>query len=97
LELIKNKITELESIVWNGPFGAFEMKPFEKTTFEVADFIAKQTQASELTSVGGGGDTVSALKQSGNIEKMTYISTAGGAFLEYMEGKELPGVKALEK
>lgn len=97
LELIKNKITDLESIVWNGPFGAFEIKPFEKTTFEIANFIATQTQDGELTSVGGGGDTVSALKQSGNIEKMTYISTAGGAFLEYMEGKELPGVKALEK
>jgi phosphoglycerate kinase len=81
--------------VWNGPFGAFELTPFDKATMAVAKFAAAQTKAGKLVSVAGGGDTVSALNQAGVADDFTYVSTAGGAFLEWMEGKELPGVAAL--
>ncbi|MDB5507596.1 MAG: phosphoglycerate kinase [Hyphomicrobiales bacterium] len=86
-----------KTLVWNGPFGAFELQPFDAGTNEVARVAADLTQAGSLVTVAGGGDTVSALNQSGAGDRFTYISTAGGAFLEWLEGKVLPGVEALRK
>lgn len=83
------------TLIWNGPLGAFETPPFHTATIELAKFAAKRTKAGQLVSVAGGGDTVSALNMAGVAGDMTYISTAGGAFLEWMEGKVLPGVEAL--
>ena len=85
------------TVVWNGPMGAFEIAPFDKATVAVARHAAKLTKAGKLVTVAGGGDTVSALNHAGAADDFTYISTAGGAFLEWLEGKELPGVKALSK
>ncbi len=84
-----------KTLVWNGPFGAFELEPFDAATNAVARSAAALTDAGKLVTVAGGGDTVSALNQAGVGERFTYISTAGGAFLEWMEGKDLPGVAAL--
>ena len=84
-------------MVWNGPFGAFEMPPFDAGTNGAARMVADLTKAGQLCSVAGGGDTVAALKNAGVAEDFTFVSTAGGAFLEWLEGKELPGVKVLEK
>jgi phosphoglycerate kinase len=84
------------TVVWNGPFGAFEMAPFDRATVEAARLVAKATKAGNLLSVAGGGDTVAALNHAGVAGDFTYVSTAGGAFLEWLEGKELPGVTALE-
>ncbi len=83
------------TLVWNGPFGAFEMEPFNAGTNAAANAAAKLTKAGKLLSVAGGGDTVAALNQAGVGEDFSYISTAGGAFLEWLEGKALPGVEAL--
>jgi phosphoglycerate kinase len=83
------------TLVWNGPFGAFELAPFDAATVAVAQEAARLTEAGRLRSVGGGGDTVSALRHAGVAERMSYVSTAGGAFLEWLEGKTLPGVAAL--
>ena len=94
---ITEKLGAAKTLIWNGPLGAFEIEPFDAATVAVAKFAAEQTKAGELVSVGGGGDTVSALNQAGVATHFTYVSTAGGAFLEWMEGKELPGVKALEE
>jgi phosphoglycerate kinase len=97
-EAIKNVIAEfdkLNTLIWNGPFGVFEMPPFDTATMATAKAAAELTRSGRLISVAGGGDTVSALNQAGVAGDFTYISTAGGAFLEWMEGKELPGVKAL--
>ena len=94
---INGKIAECKTLVWNGPLGVFEMKPFDNATNKVAQHAAELTQEGKLTSVAGGGDTVSALDNAGVADKFTYISTAGGAFLEWMEGKELPGVAVLAK
>ena len=85
------------TLVWNGPLGVFEMKPFDNATNKVAEHAAELTLAGKLMSVAGGGDTVSALANAGVENKFSYISTAGGAFLEWMEGKELPGVAVLKK
>ncbi len=85
------------TVVWNGPLGVFEMPPFDNATNEVAKGVAALTKAGKLLSVGGGGDTVAALSHAGVTQDMSYMSTAGGAFLEWLEGKELPGVAALEK
>jgi phosphoglycerate kinase len=85
-----------KTLVWNGPLGAFEIEPFDRATIATAQHAAKLTKAKKLTSVAGGGDTVSALNHAGVAEDFTYISTAGGAFLEWLEGKTLPGVKALQ-
>ncbi len=95
-EVIK-KLEDCKTVIWNGPVGAFETKPFNKATDMIADAVGKLTVAGKLLSVGGGGDTVSALKKAGVADKMSYLSAAGGAFLEWMEGKTLPGVKVLEK
>ena len=84
-------------MIWNGPVGAFEVKPFDTATNAIAAAVAELTKEEVLTSVAGGGDTVSALKKAGVKKDLTYVSAAGGAFLEWMEGKQLPGVKVLEK
>jgi phosphoglycerate kinase len=84
-----------KTLVWNGPFGAFEMEPFDVGTNEVAEAAAELTSAGKLRSVAGGGDTVAALEHAGAADRFTYVSTAGGAFLEWLEGKPLPGVEAL--
>ena len=94
---IIEKLKECKTLVWNGPLGAFELKPFDDATNVVAKAAADLTQAGKLTSVAGGGDTVSALANAGVADKFSYISTAGGAFLEWMEGKELPGVVIFKK
>jgi phosphoglycerate kinase len=84
-----------KTLVWNGPVGAFETKPFDRATVALAKKIAELTEAKKLLSVAGGGDTVAALAAAGLEDRLTYVSTAGGAFLEWLEGKELPGVAAL--
>lgn len=96
VSLIRKKISGAKTVLWNGPMGAFETEPFEKGTVKVAQEIARLTQEGKITSIAGGGDTVSALALAGVEDKMSYVSTAGGAFLEWLEGQELPGVKALE-
>ena len=85
----------VHTLIWNGPLGAFETPPFDRATVAVARDVAERTQAGALRSVAGGGDTVAALREAGVIERLSYVSTAGGAFLEWMEGKTLPGVAAL--
>jgi phosphoglycerate kinase len=94
--LICERLAACRTLVWNGPIGAFETKPFDKATFAVGQQVAALTRAHRLVSVAGGGDTVAALHQAGVLDQLTYVSTAGGAFLEWLEGKTLPGVKALE-
>ncbi len=94
---INGKLDECKTLVWNGPLGVFELKPFDNATNKVAAHAAELTKAGRLMSVAGGGDTVSALENAGVADKFSYISTAGGAFLEWMEGKELPGVVVLKK
>jgi phosphoglycerate kinase len=93
--LLDTKLAACRTLLWNGPLGAFEIKPFDAGTNSVAVSAAVLTQKNALVSVAGGGDTVAALNAAGVGEKFSYVSTAGGAFLEWMEGKELPGVKAL--
>jgi len=90
-------ISKAKTLIWNGPLGAFEIPPFDRATIDVAKVAADQTNAGNLISVAGGGDTVAALNHAGVAQDFTYISTAGGAFLEWMEGKELPGVAVLEQ
>jgi phosphoglycerate kinase len=90
------RLPSLKTLVWNGPLGAFETPPFDAATTALARAVADATDAGALRSVAGGGDTVSALRHAGVIDRMTYVSTAGGAFLEWLEGKTLPGVAALE-
>ncbi len=97
MERIKGAIDDARTLVWNGPFGAFELPPFERATVEVARYVAERTRAGKLISVAGGGDTVAALNMAGVTDKFTYVSTAGGAFLEWMEGKPLPGVEVLRQ
>jgi phosphoglycerate kinase len=92
---VNAKLASCRTLVWNGPFGAFELEPFDAATVAVAQEVARLTEAGSLASIGGGGDTVSALRHAGVAERMTYVSAAGGAFLEWLEGKELPGVAAL--
>jgi len=95
IEEFKNRLKVTRTVVWNGPFGAFETVPFDKATVAAAKAVAAETKAGNLISVAGGGDTVSALNHAGVAGDFTYISTAGGAFLEWLEGKTLPGVEAL--
>ena len=96
IALVKTAFLGLKTLIWNGPMGAFEIAPFDTATVASAQAAAELTRDGTLISVAGGGDTVSALNQAGAAEDFTYISTAGGAFLEWMEGKTLPGVAALE-
>jgi len=85
-----------KTLIWNGPLGVFEMSPFDRATIAAAKAAARLTQSGALVAVAGGGDTVSALNHAGVAADLTFVSTAGGAFLEWMEGKTLPGVAALE-
>jgi phosphoglycerate kinase len=94
---IEARLRKASTLVWNGPLGAFETPPFDSATVAVAQTVAGLVQSSGLKAIAGGGDTVAALKHAGVAERMTYVSTAGGAFLEWLEGKTLPGVAALEK
>jgi phosphoglycerate kinase len=92
---ILDRLAECRTLVWNGPLGAFETPPFDTATVRVAKGVAGLTRAGTLLSVAGGGDTVAALRHAGVAEALTYVSAAGGAFLEWLEGKTLPGVAAL--
>jgi phosphoglycerate kinase len=95
IETLKTSIGSLATLLWNGPLGAFEMEPFGEGTFAIAKAAADQVSAGKLVAVAGGGDTVAALNAAGVADGFTYVSTAGGAFLEWLEGHELPGVVAL--
>jgi phosphoglycerate kinase len=95
IEFYARQVAKCATLVWNGPLGAFEIKPFDTGTVSLARTVADQTAAGKLLSVAGGGDTVAALAAAGVEDKFSYVSTAGGAFLEWMEGKTLPGVAAL--
>jgi phosphoglycerate kinase len=92
---IARALEEARTLVWNGPLGAFETPPFDQGTAAVARKVAELTRAGKLLSVAGGGDTVAALAAVGLTNRLSYVSTAGGAFLEWLEGRELPGVAAL--
>jgi len=93
IEIFNQAINEAKTVVWNGPMGVFEIDEFSRGTYAIADCIA----AADCWSIVGGGDSVSALKKSGNQDKVSFVSTAGGAFMELMEGKILPGIAALDK
>ncbi|MBI0435578.1 phosphoglycerate kinase [Roseomonas sp. KE0001] len=93
---VEARLKRASTLVWNGPFGAFEIPPFDTATVQVAQAAAALTTSAGLKTIGGGGDTVSALRHAGVAERMTYVSSAGGAFLEWLEGKTLPGVAVLE-
>jgi phosphoglycerate kinase len=90
-------LKECRTLLWNGPLGAFEIEPFGNGTFALARAAAKLAKEGKLTTVAGGGDTVAALNAAGVTQDFTYVSTAGGAFLEWLEGRELPGVAALAR
>jgi len=96
VDLAADAIAGAKTVVWNGPLGAFEIAPFDTSTVELAKFVAEQTRTAGLVSVAGGGDTVAALNHAGVVNDFTFVSTAGGAFLEWMEGRALPGVDALK-
>ena len=93
--LLIARLASFRTLVWNGPLGAFETAPFDAATVALAHAVADATDAGRLRSVAGGGDTVAALRHAGVVDRMSYVSTAGGAFLEWMEGKVLPGILAL--
>ena len=95
IEHVISVLARTKTLVWNGPFGAFEVEPFDNGTVEVAEAAAELTEAGKLVSVAGGGDTVAALNVAGVADRLTYVSAAGGAFLEWLEGKRLPGVEVL--
>ncbi|HXR85913.1 MAG TPA: phosphoglycerate kinase [Stellaceae bacterium] len=93
---IAARLEQCPTLVWNGPVGAFETKPFDAGTVALAQRVAALTRAGKMLSVAGGGDTVAALHEAGAVDQLSYVSTAGGAFLEWLEGRELPGVAALK-
>jgi len=95
IKRVQAAIDDAKTLVWNGPLGAFELHPFDKGTVAAARYAAERTKAGKLVSVAGGGDTVAALNQAQAADDFSYVSTAGGAFLEWMEGKPLPGVEVL--
>ena len=95
IEHVCSALARVKTLVWNGPFGAFELEPFDIGTVEVAEAAAELTAAGNIITVAGGGDTVAALNAAGAAQRFTYVSTAGGAFLEWLEGKPLPGVEVL--
>ncbi len=97
IDRVRAAIDDAATLVWNGPLGAFELTPFDRATVAAARHAAERTKAGKLLSVAGGGDTVAALNQAGAADDFSYISTAGGAFLEWLEGKALPGVEVLKK
>jgi phosphoglycerate kinase len=94
---IGNRLADCRTLVWNGPMGAFETQPFDTGTTAVARRVAQLTKAKKLLSVAGGGDTVAALAHAGVVDDLSYVSTAGGAFLEWLEGRTLPGIAALAR
>jgi phosphoglycerate kinase len=94
-EQVISTLARSKTLVWNGPLGAFELEPFDMGTIKVAEAAAELTAANRLISIAGGGDTVAALNRAGAAARFTYVSTAGGAFLEWLEGKSLPGVEVL--
>ncbi len=94
---VATRLSQAKTLVWNGPFGAFELAPFDRGTTGVAQEAGRLAKSGALLAVAGGGDTVSALNHAGVADDFTYVSTAGGAFLEWLEGKPLPGVDALRK
>jgi len=96
VKTVKDKIDAAKTLVWNGPLGAFEIAPFDTATVAAAQHAARNTRDDKLNSVAGGGDTVAALNHAGAANDFSYVSTAGGAFLEWLEGKALPGVQALD-
>jgi phosphoglycerate kinase len=96
IALIEARLADCKTLVWNGPLGAFEVPPFDRATTAVAKAAARLTASGALVTVAGGGDTVAALAQAGVVDDFSYVSTAGGAFLEWLEGRILPGVAALE-
>ena len=93
--MLTGRLGSVRTVVWNGPLGAFEIPPFDAATTALARIVAEKTRVGELRSVAGGGDTVSALRHAGVLDELSYVSTAGGAFLEWLEGKTLPGIQAL--
>jgi phosphoglycerate kinase len=97
LAAIEARLGQCRTLVWNGPVGAFETKPFDRGTTELAMAVARLTKAGNLVSIAGGGDTVAALAAAGATDALTYVSAAGGAFLEWLEGRTLPGIAALER
>lgn len=97
VERIVDRLSSCRTLLWNGPLGAFEIPPFDRGTVEVARAVAELTEAGRIESIAGGGDTVAALGHAGVQERFSYVSTAGGAFLEFIEGRELPGLVALER
>src|SRR5262245_47668866 len=96
MEHVVSALARSKTLLWNGPVGAFEVEPFDNATIEIAEAAAELTEAGKLVSVAGGGDTVAALNAAGVTGRFTYVSTAGGAFLEWLEGKALPGVEVLK-
>jgi phosphoglycerate kinase len=96
IEHVCSVLARVKTLVWNGPFGAFELEPFDVGTVEIAEAAAELTAAGKIVTVAGGGDTVAALNAAGAADRFTYVSTAGGAFLEWLEGKPLPGVEVLK-
>jgi phosphoglycerate kinase len=96
VEQVVSVLARSRTLVWNGPFGAFELEPFDTGTIEVAEAAAELTASGKLVSIAGGGDTMAALNAAGATGRFTYVSTAGGAFLEWLEGKTLPGVEVLK-
>ena len=96
VEHVVSALARSKTLLWNGPVGAFEVEPFDNATIEIAEAAAELTEAGKLVSVAGGGDTVAALNAAGVADRVTYVSTAGGAFLEWLEGKALPGVEVLK-
>ena len=93
---ILDAMEKAKTLIWNGPLGAFELTPFDTSTVECAKYAAKLCKSGKIISVAGGGDTVAALALADVVDDFTFVSTAGGAFLEWMEGKPLPGVDILK-
>ena len=95
IALFKKHIAQSRTLLWNGPAGAFEIAPYDSGTKSIGKYIGKRTRTGYLTSVAGGGDTVASVNLAGAGNEISYLSLAGGAFLEWMEGKILPGIEAL--
>ncbi len=97
VSMISQHVQKCKTVIWNGPFGAYEYRPFDIGTISIARMIANLSHSHKISSIAGGGDVVAAISSSGLFDSFSYISTAGGAFLEWLEGKELPGIAALKK
>jgi phosphoglycerate kinase len=97
VEALADVLKTCRTLVWNGPLGAFETPPFEAATVALAKIAAALTKEGSIVSIAGGGDTVAALNHAGAAQDFSFVSTAGGAFLEWMEGRTLPGIAALER